>query len=268
MEKTATIPEESVSRWSIENLGLDRIQQLVRDMTPTDKVRAGRKQGVHIIDGSDPDSDIARFVEWKVFDVEFHNDLEEMSDLYSLYDSTSTFLVVLDYENSTPVGVVRLIEPTDVGNLTLKEITHPDSPWYNENETEKLRLLEIGNIPERTLDIATMAVMPEYRSSHAIDGTSAALYSTCVQWSLSHGYDIWTTIVDQKIFNQMQSWGEPFTPFTGTEFKPYMGSSNSIPVHADLRTGLERVRLFDEGVYRLYTQSAGLESQYVLPKVG
>ena len=277
-EQTRTEPSPEILGldWSPESFDSSRIDTLVGNLIPNQDCRGGRSFGVHIVEGSDEASDIARFIESTVFDEYFDNDVNTMKQEYSQYDPSSTFLLVLDYDNVKPVGVVRLIKPSAAGLKSLNDLVRTDSPWYREGDTTTRRMAEIGDDPNHTIDIGTMAVMPNYRSKHAGNGASAALYSTCVQWSIANGYNYWVTIVDKKIYTDMQSWGEPFQPFDGAEFRSYLDSPASLPVHLEVYSGLCKVKKFDEqmtealgqpmDVHGLYTRGTGLEQQFVLPE--
>ncbi len=254
------------SDWSEKSFEADRIRRLIAEITPSDEVRQGRRFGVHVLDGSDHHSDIGRFVEATVFMEYFKNNLDVMRAAYGPYDEHSTLLTVVDYEAQEPVGVVRVIEHSELDVITLAEIQNPKYPW-RAGLSMADRWHEIGDDPEHTLDITTMAVMPEYKSGHAKDGASAALYSTCVIWSLAKDINTWVSIVDKKIHGDMQAWGEVWDDFEGADWAPYMGSKASKPVHLQLKPALEKVRAVDEGIYALYTQSAGLEHQFVLPRI-
>jgi hypothetical protein len=275
------LPEEeqpAVISWTPESLAPERIKGLVEDLIPTEEERAGRQFGVHIIDGQDPHSDIGRSVEAEVFDEFFDNNLQKMKEEYGPYDDASTFLTVLDYENGRPVGAIRIIRPSGEGLKSMNDLAEPDSPWYKKGDTLEKRWAEIGNDPEHTLDISTMAIMPEYRSNHAEDGASAALYSTCVRWSLDNGYNRWVAIVDQKIHDMMQAWGEPFGHFEGADWEKYLDSPKSRPIHTELYSGLKKIKAFDEAmskqtgqpmdIHGLYTRGAGLDKMFVLPHLG
>ncbi len=188
------------------------------------------------------------------------------------------FLTVLDYEQGKPVGVIRIIRPSEKGLKSLNDLAEPSSPWYQEGDTQEKRWAEVGNDPAHTVDISTMAVMPEYRSNHAADGASAALYSTCVRWSLNNGYNRWVAIVDKKIHDMMQAWGEPFKHFEGANWASYLDSQESRPIHTELHSGLKKIKAFDEAmseqagktmdIHGLYTRGAGLDREFVLPDLG
>ncbi|HVV25729.1 MAG TPA: GNAT family N-acyltransferase [Candidatus Saccharimonadales bacterium] len=269
---------QSVASWSPESFDAQRIEGFVEDLTPDEEIRQGRRFGLHVIEGNEPASDIGRFVESQVFDEFFQNDLERMKQEYSPYDAESTFLSVLDYEEKKPVGVIRIIRPSEAGLKSLNDLVDPSGPWFKEGDTVEKRFSEIGSDPEHTVDISTMAIMPEYRTNHAADGASAALYSSCVRWSLAHGYNRWVTIVDESIYDMMQSWGEPFQPFKDAEWASYIDSAKSIPVHTELHSGLEKIKRFDQDmtqkfgnpvdIHGLYTRGVGLEKDFVLPDFG
>lgn len=257
--------------WSAESLAEERINGMVSEVIPSEEVRAGRRFGLQIFDGQDPYSDIGRFVESTVFGEFFNHDLELMKQEYGEYDGASTFLVVLDYENSKPAGVLRMIKPSEAGLKSLKDLASPyarenvPNPWFQPGDTVESRLLEMGNDLEHSIDIATMGIMPEYRSAHAMDGTSASLYSTCVRWCIANNYTNWVAIVDKKIFDDMQSWGEPCLFFDHASFAPYLDSSASLPVRTELYSMLERVGNFSQDIADLYKHGKGLHEQYVLP---
>lgn len=268
--------EQSLDPWSPEAMADDRIHDLVVDLIPDEETRAGRSMGLHVIDGADPHADVGKYVEWKVFEKRFRNDLDEMREAYSPYDGSSVFLIILDYEKEQPAAVVRVIKPdSPTGLKSTKDITNPDTeknPWYNPTDTEAKILEEIGDHDQQhTLDISTMAVMPEYRRNHGEESASAVLYSSCVRWSLENGYNYWITIVDERILGQMQEWGEPFLEFEGKgEFRPFMGSKASKPMHSELYSGLKKVKAYDlahnKDIHGLYTKGRGLENAFVLPE--
>jgi len=251
------------------------MKRLVKDVIPPAGVRDGRQFGVHVIDGQDSHSDLGRFVESAVFDEYFGNDLGLMAEEYGPYDNDSTFLTVLDYEREGPVGTIRIIRPSDAGLKSLTDLVTPSSPWYRDEDMTERWLTALGNDLGHTVDIATMAIMPSYRSRHSTRGASAALYSTCIRWSLSRGYNCWVTIVDRNIYDMVQSWGEPMKPFPSTEMRPYLDSPASLPVYFELYEGLEKIKDFDKimserlgevlDIYGLYTRGAGLEGHFMLP---
>lgn len=257
--------------WSPESFDPARLADMIEDLTPSEEQRQGRAMGVHIIDGLDPRSDVGRYIEAEVFREFFpSNDLDLMRREYGPYDATSTFLTVLDYENKQPVGVIRMTRPEGAGLKSLDDLVAADSPWANPAAGYNERLQEMGNDYEHSADIATFAVMPDYRSGHAADGASASLYSTSVRWSLANGYPNWISIIDQKPLGMIQEWGEPFEPFEGCDFAPFLDSKASLPVHLNLPVALAKIRqtLGDElggGIVDLYTKGSGLHQTFVLP---
>ena len=268
-------PNNLESRWSKESLRAENIRKKIAEITPPTEIRGDRALGLHVFYGDDANADIARHIEWTVFEEHFDNDIVVMRDEYELYDESSVFLTIVDYESAMPVGVIRIIKPSEKGLKSMNDLVDPEGPWFKDGDSLKSRFAEIGDDPEHTVDIGTMAVMPNYRSSHAADGASAALYSSCVRWSLESDYNRWVTIVDKKIFEMMQSWGEPFRQFTDTDWASYLDSPLSLPVHTELYSGLQKIKAFDKkmqlehnadiDIHGLYTKGNGLESVFVLP---
>lgn len=263
--------------WSLERLNEHAIGVLVSELVPIEEERQGRPYGVHVIEGSSRYADIARYIELTVFDKFFGNDIRVMREEYEPYDEHSTFLVVLDYEKQEPAGVIRLIEPSEVGLKSLEDLTDSEGPWASKEHSIQSRLTELGDPSgQNTVDIGTMGVMPKYRSAHARTGVSAALYSTCVRWSLNEGYNHWLTIVDRRIYRMMQAWGEPFVHFEGCDWASYLDSKASLPVHTELTSGLERIKSYDmaveaktgsnSNIYGLYVNGDGLHDNFVLPR--
>lgn len=278
--QTLETQELPPSSWTKEALNESRVTQLVGELTPSEEICVGRTMGLHVIDGNDPHSDIARFVEWQVFEKAFGNDLDTMKKEYEPYDESSVFLTLLDYERQQPAAVIRLIKPEgenglkSLNDLVTPLLEQPDgtttpNPWYRPGDTVESRLREVGNDSKRTVDIGTMAVMPEYRSAHARVGASAVLYSTCARWSFEQDYPYWVTIIDKRALSMIQSWGEPFENFDHADYAAYLDSSSSIPMHLNLYACVPKIRAYDEAnksnILGLYTQGVGLESQYVLP---
>ncbi len=97
MDETSPVlaPEEEtpqVAPWTNESFAPDRIKGLVEDLIPDEAIRAGRRFGVHVIDGQDSHSDIARSIEAEVFNEFFDNDFQKMKAEYGPYDDASTLL--------------------------------------------------------------------------------------------------------------------------------------------------------------------------------
>lgn len=268
-QKVATV-------WNEETLSSESIKQLVADLIPSEKERNGRNFGMHIIDGSDAHANIGRRIEWQVFDEFFGNDIDVMRQEYEPYDSASVFIVALDYEASMPMGVIRMIKPSPVGLKSMNDLLNPDQEgWYRDGDTLAGRMEEMGATEDKLADLATIAVAPEYRTGHSAMGTSAALYSTYVQWSLESGFNHTIIVTDKNVYGMIQEWGEPLTIFEGADWANYLDSSASVPVYLELGEGLRKVAEHDKklnsqgqnvDIHGLYTRGKGLDQLFVLPK--
>lgn len=219
---------------------------------------------VHAVGGSSPAAVLGRTVEAQVFDEFFGNDTELMQGEYGPYEESSAFLLAIDLRDQVCAGVVRLILPSSAGLKSLNDIRNPAGPWGAAVAPDGNGSINGVELPhEATIDVATLAVAPAYRSRTSAAGVSVALLSSCIGFSDAHSYSHWVAILDMVPFSLIQAFGEPFLRFPGLDPAPYLDSGQSLPVHLELSSAHERVRHNNRDAYRLLVEREGLRDKYV-----
>lgn len=220
-------------------------QQLLRVDAAGEYDGAPKEFAVVIIDGNNPASALGREVEKTVFWEFFKNDLQRLKEEYAGYDRNSVFIVALDVANRQPAGVIRMIPPSEGGsNKTVDDIANPRYPWampYNE-----LSARAVGGSLDlsKTIDVATLALKPEYRQKNAdnLDKLSSYMYYAMYQYTCAQGEDWnWIGIIDTKALPGINALGRPLDFFREVPAMPYIDSPSSIPFHASTRRIAERI---------------------------
>lgn len=210
------------------------------------------------VDGQDEASVLGREVERVVFDEFFKNDISLLREEYAPYEARSKFLIAIDGVKKRPAGVIRLIaggQPNDLKSVV--DIAASDGPWSTDYEELSKGMLEPKFEWSRTLDVATLAIMPDYRSGNDLDGLSTHLYRSMYQFSRENDCDFWVGILDTKPLEKIQQLGSPLDFFNGIEAAPYIDSPLSIPFYAYLDRIDERIK--PVGLYPFFALGEGLD---------
>lgn len=176
--------------------------------------------GVAIIDGSSEHKDLAKSVEQEVFNDMFGLDSEKMAEEYDHLDDYSKFILVFDQENSLPVATIRLIEYSEERGLkSLNDIEK--GPWGLTAED----VIESENLDlEKTWDIGTLAVMPEYRGGAIAGSVASAVYHELYTQSTIQGIEDWVAIIDTAVLDYMNQLGIALRPIENAKSINYLGS--------------------------------------------
>jgi hypothetical protein len=222
--------------------------------------RAGRPAqpfGLYVIPATDPAAELARFVEREVFLECFGNSPELLRDEYAAYEESTVFVCLLDHETCLPAGMMRLILPSDAGFKSLDDI---ERAW---GQTVPDVWERTGLKPDAssTLDIATIAIMPDYRG----DATEGVLTASMLQalGRFVRGLDLrWVvTIMDTAVLAHLQPLSCFFWhTYVGLEPMSYLDSPESIPVYGDLVEYFPRLERDDPAMYRMLFHGLGLEA--------
>ncbi len=252
------------NNWDVKLFAAQHIRRLANQELA--RVNAKRESdapsltlAVTAIRGTDPASALGREVEKEVFGSCFGNGLDVLSREYEIYDDHSLFLVAIDANTSTPAGVLRLIEPSSQGLKTLHDIENPLLPWHVSEKELAERMLPPAFDLSKTLDIATLAVKPEYRTVNGdrLDKISTLLYYALCQWSRQQGYEQWVGILDTRPLKTIQQLGAPLDLFDGLLPARYIDSKSSIPFYAHLdRVG---ARLKKAGLADFFMNGRGID---------
>lgn len=275
-----------------ERFATDRVSGLCEDFLERGmgvdlKELAGtRRFVVAAIPATSELSDIGRSVETKTFANVFARTLTDVYEDYCEYDDASVFIVVIDKEHLQPAGSIRIICPNDtVGLKSINDLVgdKPDNPWVDEIKrdffegekgTEEYdpqkawdRLCASAGVsikPSETFDVATIAVDPGYSTNGSMDGTSLALYHSCLRFALGNGIKNLMSIQDIKPFEILQSFGKPFDVFPSIEPHPYGGPYDTVPAYCVLDRGMRNIRGANEFVGRVFIDGHTLGKNYLL----
>ncbi len=249
------VPPRTQSRWDERLFAAGNISRLAS--REVERVNAEREIGalapglvVTAIRGDNPAAALGREVEKEVLGSCFGNGLDVLQREYAAYDNCSVFLVAIDPSTLAPAGALRLIEPSEQGLKTLRDIENPALPWGLSAAELAARMLPPAFVPAKTLDIATLAVKKQYRpdSGNQLDRISSLLYYAMYQWSRRAGYEHWVGILDTRPLEAIQKLGAPLDLFERVRPARYIDSKSSIPFYAHLDrvdSRLERAGLAD-----------------------
>ncbi len=230
-----------------------RIKSMVDSLEGKEIIRTDRPYAIGVIEGSDPVADIARSVEYPVFEEAFGNDYELMEKEYKPYDEDSVFLVAVDVQNKKPFGTIRFIKNGEQGLKTVNDIEDPAGPWaknmpalieaYLQNKESVFSEDHRFFVGERTLDLGTLAVAKEYRKDKGLSGlASACLYRAAGVFSLNRGYRDWVTIIDQKPYELIQAaFDNALETIPGLDGASYLDSPVSFPAYFNVEAFFERM---------------------------
>lgn len=183
----------------------------------------GSKYGGYVIDASSKFSNLGRFVESSVFEDEFGNGSEVMQQQYAPYDEASEFYVAIDHEAGLPIGAMRVIKPSEAGLKSLVDLENTGAGFTGKEVCERY-----GLNPHRTADIATLAVLPDYRGPETGYLPSLVVYRMLwPQVIASPDYDHIITIIDKKAEKNLQTLKFPFEPIFDGKYFSYLDSKES-----------------------------------------
>jgi hypothetical protein len=203
-----------------------------------------------VFDATGDDLAAARACEAQVFLDAYGNTAEELAAEYGPYEANTGFLAVIDDEGEA-VAAARLITPGAAGLKTLADVSRP--PW----EVDGVRSARAAGVdPERTWDVATIAVRPG-RGRGGL--CAAALYHGIIYGAYANDADHFVMIMDTKVRELVNALDIGTQPLPGTVPGEYLGSPSSAPLWADLGAGLEQMRLRNLDAYRLIFQGIGLD---------
>jgi hypothetical protein len=206
------------------DMGPEEAKELCREfLAQPDLNLPNSKYGGYIIDATSPFSNLGRFVESSVFEDEFGNGSEVMREEYTPYDAASEFYIAIDHEAELPIGVMRVIKPSEAGLKSLNDLEKIDVGCTGEEVCESY-----GVDPSRTADIATLAVLPDYRGSETGYLPSLIVYRMLWPQVIANpDYDNIVTIIDKKAEKNLQTLRFPFEPVFDGKYFSYLDSPES-----------------------------------------
>jgi len=212
--------------------------------------------GAYIFSTDEPGADLGRHLERRVFLESFGNTVDLLVHQYGPYEASSWFIVVVDHLREVPAGVMRIVRPSPAG---LKSLNDLQSVWGEAAEVVMRRTgLDFGQ--ERTWDIATLAVPPEYRGKATGGLVTMGLYQTLTLAALISRVELFVAILDMPVFRILR-WKLHmiFAGYQGLEPKPYLGSIASIPAWCDVVDAERRLAAADPDLHAILCEGTGLE---------
>ena len=224
--------------------------ELIDDRQPTEPF------GVYLLGPEESAAELGRHVERAVFLEAFGNTRELLEIEYGRYEPASVFCVVLDHRRRLPAGMMRVLVPSGVGFKSLDDITR----YWGEPVDQVMARVDRVWEPTRLWDLATLAVMPEYRGEAALGLVTQALVQALTMVGQRAGVRRWVGILDLPVLRMLQ-WrmGRPFRPFPGLEDRAYLGSAGSAAVWGDAAAWDAHLRRTDPVLHDLLFGGRGLE---------
>ncbi|HUW01886.1 MAG TPA: hypothetical protein VMW08_06025 [Acidimicrobiales bacterium] len=215
--------------------------------------------GCYIAGPSDPLSDEARELEKSVFYDTFGNSPELLAAEYGPYDDACVFVVVVDHNLARIAGMGRIILDRHGVLKSLADMER--APWSVslDDVLERSGMSDFDS--SEAMDVATLAVDPDYRGGKAGDLMSFALLQAMA--SLVHAADMkWIiTILDVVVLELVQAkLAGQFSYFVDVEPKRYLDSPSSVPVYCRLSDYRERLRVDDPALEEVLFLGKGFES--------
>lgn len=223
-------------------------------------VREGRGDtpfGLYVLDWREPAAELARTIERDVFYEAFGNTPDLLAAEYDPYEEASTFLCVIDHRQRAAAGMLRLVMPSSYGFKSVHDLERfwgltPDDLAARHGVDFDLSSL---------VDMATLAVPPDYRGAAASGLVATALYQGLGRMALDRDIAWYLAILDQIVLRQInRPFGRPLTAIPGTEPMRYLDSPSSQPVFIDVLDYRARVSLLDPKMHALLFFGEGLES--------
>jgi len=170
---------------------------------------------------------LARFVERLVFLDRFGNDSAEMQAEYDKFEPHSFFILAVDHIECEPVGMIRIIEQSDVGLKTLNDVEA--TPGWGTTEQQFLVRHCPDDDPDRILDIATLAVRSDWTSTQSGMLTAAALYGGVYRCAHALNSRQVVATLDLAVADLLRSVDVPLDPICDLPAIEYLGSPQTKP---------------------------------------
>ena len=156
--------------------------------------------GAYLFRGDEPGAELGRHVERAVFLEAFGNTPELLAEEYGPYEASSVFICVVDQLRKLPVGVMRVLLPSAEGFKSLNDF---ETVWGNPAPPLVARS-GVAFDPDRTWDIATLAVAADYRGAATRGLVSMGLYQTLTLTARRCGIDWFVAILDMPVFRMIR----------------------------------------------------------------
>ena len=213
--------------------------------------------GAYIFRADEPGADLGRHVEQAVFLESFGNTADLLAGEYGRYEAESMFICVIDHRRCVPAGVMRVICPSAAGFKSFNDI----EPVWGEPPEALLQRTSLALDPQRTWDIATIAVTDAYRGGALRGLVCMGLYQTLTLAAFHCGIDWFIAILDMPVFRMIR-WKLRmiFAGFEGVAPLPYLGSAASLPAWCEVAAAERRLAEQDRDLHAILVRGEGLEA--------
>jgi hypothetical protein len=219
--------------------------------------------GLYVVEGADPAAELGRWVERAVFQQAFGDTPALLREEYGPYEDASLFFCVIDHRRRVPAGVIRAITPSPAGLKSLVDLER----FSGRPAAEVLRDSGAYFDPQRTWDLATVAVAPEYQGPGRSGPVSQALFLGLGTTSTFHDIRHAVTVLDVIVLRYVQwQFHKPFRNYLGVPPKPYLGSPMSCPMWSDIGEWRARMVRDVPHLEDLLFRARGLEGVVRLPE--
>jgi hypothetical protein len=212
--------------------------------------------GVYLLRSAEPGAELGRHVERTVFLETFGNTPELLADEYAPYEDASLFICVIDHLRRLPAGVMRLVLPSSAGFKSLNDI----EPWWGEPAQVIIERTGLAMDMSRTWDVATLAVMVDYRGKATAGLVSMGLYQTATIMARNSGIEWVVAILDMPVYRLIRKLSMPFFGYKGVLPMPYLGAVSNLPVWCHISEVEERrLARANPEMYAILIEGTGLE---------
>ncbi len=209
----------------------------------------------------DPVGDVreaAENCEAAVFLEAYGNTADQWREEYGPYDAASVFITIVE-PGGDAVASCRLILPNPAGLKSL--VDTEQEPWSVDADRAARKA---GMSPSKTWDVATIAVRKGAASAGVL---SAALYHGIVAATRANRLRWVVMIMDARARRLLSMLSLETHVLPGTMAAPYLGSTASIPIYADVNNMMDVQRRRNADGNRLIESGVGLDA-IALPAVG
>lgn len=221
------VPQPNEYHDNAYDLSAEKLHELTARLLKERPPQGDDRLVCYMLKSHDIFPDIGRKVEAEVFEDTFGNTPEYMKQEYGKYEEQSSFFVSVDREKNTPTDVMRIIRNGPQGFKSVNDFleTHPSITLDQIREFHNMR------DDEKTWDVGTVAVMPEYRNSGAATRLYRAMYKKAIEEGIEHV----VAIIDTDPLMKMKKYlGIPLVPMMNSKPFAYMDSPESLAVYGHI----------------------------------
>ena len=151
---------------------------------------------------------------------------------------------------------MRVLRPSPAGFKSLLDV----EPVWGVPLDDLFRGAGLVHEPERTWDVATLAVAADYRGKAAMGLVSLALYQSLTLAARRQGIDWFVAIFDVPVLRMIR-WKlhMTFTGFRGVAAASYLGSAASLPAWCSLTDAEARLAETSPELRALLFDGKGIE---------